>query len=85
MRTTLTLDPDVAARLKQTMRRTGMTLKAAVNDLLRRGFAADDEMPKPAPFQVEAHACGGFVAGVDAAKLGQLLDELEADHARASR
>lgn len=38
MRTTLTLDPEVAAHLKREMRRTGKPLKRVVNDALKRGL-----------------------------------------------
>lgn len=37
-RTTLTLDPDVAAELGKRRRERGTTLKAEVNDLLRAGL-----------------------------------------------
>ena len=39
MRTTLTLDDDVAALIKQELRRSGGSFKATVNDLLRKGLA----------------------------------------------
>jgi hypothetical protein len=42
MRTTLTLDPDVAAKLKEESRRHGISFKEAVNSNLRRGLAAGE-------------------------------------------
>jgi hypothetical protein len=45
MRTTLTLDDDVAALLRKEMTREGLTLKDAVNEALRRGLVA----ARPAP------------------------------------
>jgi hypothetical protein len=42
MRTTLTLDPDVAAKLKEEARRRGVSFKEAVNSSLRRGLTADE-------------------------------------------
>ncbi len=42
MRTTLTLDDDIAAKLKAEARRSGRSFKAAVNDLLRLGPSIDD-------------------------------------------
>jgi len=39
MRTTVTLDPDVAALVKKTMRERGVTFKQAVNDAVRAGIA----------------------------------------------
>lgn len=48
MRTTLTLDNDVAALLKQEVRKSGRPLKQVVNDRLRLGFtAAKDPVRKP--------------------------------------
>jgi hypothetical protein len=38
MRTTLTLEPDVAAALREIERRTGAQRKRLVNDALRRGL-----------------------------------------------
>lgn len=42
MRTTLTLDDDVAARLEQLRTRGDRSFKVLVNDLLRLGLAAGD-------------------------------------------
>src|SRR5919201_571289 len=39
MRTTLTLDPDVAAMLERVREATGLGLKEAVNEAMRRGLA----------------------------------------------
>jgi hypothetical protein len=39
MRTTLTLDDDVAAKLKTEARRAGRPLREIVNDTLRHGLA----------------------------------------------
>lgn len=43
MRTTLTLDDDVAALLRQALKRRGVTLKSVVNEALRRGLLSDDK------------------------------------------
>jgi hypothetical protein len=40
MRTTLTLDPDVAAGLERLRAAHGLSLKAAVNEALRHGLVA---------------------------------------------
>jgi hypothetical protein len=45
MRTTLTLDPDVAALLREALRRTGSPQKELVNDALRRGLRGYSEGP----------------------------------------
>lgn len=75
MRTTLTLDPDVAQSLKARMAGRNATLKQVVNEALRRGLSAEAQRPKK-PFRVVSHSFG-FRPGIDTDKLGQLADELE--------
>jgi hypothetical protein len=43
MRTTLTLDPDVAVQLERIRRRRGVPLKRIVNDALREGLPRLDQ------------------------------------------
>jgi hypothetical protein len=76
MRTTLTLEPDVARRLEQEVKR-GRGLKAVVNEALRRGFGLPTAEEPPPPFRVRPHAYG-FRPGVDLDRVNQLLDEIEA-------
>ena len=78
MRTTLTIEPDVEQLLQREMRRTGRSMKAVVNDALRRGLGARNKPPKLPRFKVEPHAFA-FKTGVDADRLSQLVDELEAE------
>ena len=40
MRTTLTLEPDVARGLEEMRKRRGLTLKQAANEVLRKGLEA---------------------------------------------
>ena len=80
MRTTLTLDRDVAERLRLEMRRTGKGLKESVNEALRRGLALGGRPPRAPRFRVEPHAFG-FKPGIDLDRLNQLADELEAEEA----
>ena len=80
MRTTLTLDPDVATRLEREMRRSGLGMKAVVNQALRVGLGMTDKPVAPGRFRVEPHDFG-FRAGVDLDRLNQLADELEAEEA----
>ncbi|MBM3788791.1 MAG: hypothetical protein FJW35_00405 [Acidobacteria bacterium] len=77
MRTTLTLEPDVAQRVRQQMRRTGKGLKAVVNEALRLGLGIREKPMRPPRFKVQAHAFG-FRPGIDLDRLNQLVDELEA-------
>ena len=77
MRTTLTLDPDVAERLRQEVRRTGKGLKALVNEALRHGLGLAGKSRRPSRFVVRPHAFG-FRPGIDLDRVNQLVDELEA-------
>lgn len=82
MRTTLTLDDDVALALRRVERQTHRRMKAIVNDLLRRGLATGDlPLARPAPFIVKARA-SGFVPGIDLLKLNQLADAMETEPPR---
>jgi hypothetical protein len=80
MRTTLTLDADVAARLELEMKRSGDGMKAVVNRALRLGLGMSDKPVRPRPFEVEPHRFG-IRPGTDLDRLNQLADELEAEEA----
>jgi hypothetical protein len=80
MRTTLTLDADVADSLRQEVRRTGKSFKAAVNDALRAGLGGAGRRQRAKRFIVEPHDFG-LRAGVDPDRLNQLVDELEVEAA----
>jgi len=75
MRTTLTLEPDVALKLKRKMAEQKLTLKDAVNQALRVGLAAKDA-PARAPFKVVPFDLG-LPPGIDQDKLGQWDDRME--------
>ena len=77
MRTTLTLDPDVAQRIEQEVRRKGKTLKTVVNDALRTGLGLAQEKRSSRPFRVKPHDFG-FKPDINLDKINQLVDELEA-------
>ena len=73
MRTTLSLDEDVATKLQDEVRRRRLSFKAVVNDCLRRGLAAPSEAELAAPFSVEARRMG-LRAGLDLDDTEGLLD-----------
>jgi hypothetical protein len=78
MRTTLTLDDDLAGLLKQRAQELGVPFKEAVNRAIRAGLGEATLARKgPAPKTVP-HSFG-FRPGVDLDKLGQLADELDAE------
>lgn len=81
MRTTLTLEDDLAKRLKEDARRSGRSFKEVVNEAIRRGLVAGEPPgPQARKFRIKARALG-FRAGIDVRKLNQLVDELELDRA----
>ena len=76
MRTTLTLDNDVADYLKEQVRLQGCSFKQVVNDTLRRGMSpANTEAARP-KFRVRPNH-GGFAPGVDPLKIKELMYEEE--------
>jgi hypothetical protein len=82
MRTTLTLDDDLALKLKELVRSTDRKFKEVVNDAIRKGLSLGE--PPPADqerFVVRARPCG-FRTGVDPTKLNQLYDDLEMEDLR---
>jgi len=82
MRTTLTLDDDLAGILQKKARQQGSSFKAIVNDLLRAGIAASGGVSsRRQPIKVVARPLG-LKAGYDPDKLNQLVDELEVDDYR---
>ena len=79
MRTTLTIESDVARRIESEIRRTRKTLKAVINDALKAGLGMSGKAVEPLPpFEVRAHDFG-FHAGIDPDRMNQLADELETD------
>ena len=76
MRTTLTLEPDIAEHLRAEAALGKQSFKQIVNTALRRGLSLEEAAPL-APFRVIAHSAA-FLPGVDSGKLNQLVDELEA-------
>jgi hypothetical protein len=76
MRTTLTLDPDVAEQIRKAGLSGKRSQKEIINDALRRGLRSGSRGAKPEPFTVKTFE-SPFRAGIDTAKLNQLVDELE--------
>lgn len=76
MRTTLTLDDDVAAKLKAEARQTGQALKEVVNETLRRGLATKAAASAAAPFKVVTRDMG-LRPGLSLDNIEELLDQIE--------
>ena len=77
MRTTLTLDDDLAAIIKQQAMKRGLSFKEAINQALRAGLGQAaikrGQAPKTIPHNF------GFKPGIDLDKLNQFADQLEAE------
>ena len=79
MRTTLTLDDDVAGILQRRSRELGTSFKDVVNSVLRQGLAADlRHKEKTRKIVVRPHDFGPS-PGLDMDRLNQLVDELEVE------
>jgi hypothetical protein len=74
MRTTVTLDPDVAAKLKQTARERGISFKEALNTNVRRGLESVEAAPRH--YRVRARRLG-VKPGVDLDRALALAERLE--------
>ena len=75
MRTTLTLDDDVADFLREQAQLQSKPFKQVVNETLRRGMSPAAREDRPV-FRVTPLR-GGFRPGVDPLRPNQLNDELE--------
>lgn len=75
MRTTLTLDDDVARQLQRETRRSGKSFKEAVNHFLRLGLSSARK-PQRKPFVVTPRNLG-LPAGLNYDKVEQIIEYLE--------
>ena len=78
MRTTLTIDDDLAGLLKQRSRELSLPFRDVVNRTLRAGLGEAAKPRRHAAPKTIPHAFG-FRPGIDLDKLNQLADELEAE------
>ena len=79
MRTTLTLDDDVAAKLKAAVRRSGKPFRDVVNETLRRGLT----VPRAAraPLRIQPRSLG-VRPGIQIDNVGDLLEQIEGSRHR---
>lgn len=76
MRTTLTLDEDVYAKLEAEVRRSGKTYKQVVNDLLRQALLSGMRAKAPRGFKVRSRHLG-MRPGLNYDNIGELIEQLE--------
>ena len=79
MRTTLTLDDDVAAKLKAESRRAGKPFREIVNDTLRRGLASRraTAAAQRQPFKIVARDLGNLKPGLSLDNIWELIEQVE--------
>lgn len=78
MRTTMTLDDNIALTLKELAYRTGKSFKSTVDETLRAGLAALQKAPSAAKaYRLTTAALGGVEPGIDLDKALHLADALE--------
>lgn len=78
MRTTLTLDDDVAAAIEHRRREHNHSLKEEVNELIRVGLMhADQPRPEVPPFSVDPLDVGELLVDID--DMGPMLDMMDVE------
>jgi len=78
VRTTLTIDPDVAEALRKRAHRTRKPFKQVVNEALRAGLVAQ-EAPPVRRYRLKPVSLGGVAPGIDLDRALRLADALEDD------
>jgi hypothetical protein len=76
VRTTITLDEDVRAKIEAEMRKSGKSFKETVNEFLRAGLMARREAKPAKPFEIysrDLHAR----PGLNFDNIEELLDQVE--------
>ncbi|MFN7963422.1 MAG: DUF2191 domain-containing protein [Thermoanaerobaculia bacterium] len=81
MRTTLTLDPDLAVALKERAHQLGLTFKQVVNTTLRAGLSSEGGV-KPRRYRLRPVSLGGLRPGLDLTQALRLADALEDEEIR---
>ncbi len=77
MRTTLTLDDDLAERLKAEMHRTRRPFRDVVNETLRIGLASQRSARPREPFRVVTRDLGESRPGLSLDNVADLIDQVE--------
>jgi hypothetical protein len=77
VRTTLTVDDDLAQALKERAFRTGASFKAVVNEALRSGLENTGAAPRARQHRLRPASLGGVRPALDLDKALRLADSLE--------
>jgi hypothetical protein len=84
MRTTLDLDDDISAKLKDLAHRKQVSFRQIANETLRRGLTVQALPAAAKPFRVATFR-SSFRPGVDPLRLNQLVDDLEVERFKGGR
>jgi len=77
MRTTLTIDDDIAMKLKSASEKAkDKSFKDIVNETLRRGLFVDEESGSSVEFHVKSRRMG-IRKGLNYDNIGELLEQIE--------
>jgi hypothetical protein len=77
MRTTLTLDDDVAAKLKAESRRAGRPFREIVNETLRRGLTSRRLTVQRQAFNAKVRDLGDLKTGLSLDRVAELIEHVE--------
>jgi hypothetical protein len=77
MRTTLTLDDDVAAKLKTESQRAGRPFREIVNETPRRGLESRRGSAQPRAFKVTVRDLGDLKPGLSLDNTAELFEHVE--------
>jgi hypothetical protein len=77
MRMTLTLDDDVAAKLKAESRRAGRPFCEIVNETLRRGLASRCVTAPRQAFKINTRDLGDLKTGLSLDNVAELIEQVE--------
>jgi hypothetical protein len=77
VRTTLTLEKDVASSLRAEARRSGRSFKEVVNECLRAGLAHCGVTRAAPPFSVQPRDMGKLQPGLSLDNVAGLLERIE--------
>jgi hypothetical protein len=77
MRTTLTLDDDVATKLRAEARRGGRPFRDVVNETLRRGLASRRPAASRQTFKIAPRDLGNLRPGLSLDNVAEVIDQME--------
>ncbi len=81
MRTTLTIDDDIADFLREQSKLHEKSFKQVVNETLRRGMSPGHDSKRRQPFRVKP-VKGGYMPGVDPTNPKDFLNQLDDEYYR---